>query len=616
VLQIFFWNFLLFYCDILGFASSNTMKAFKNAKFKKERKVISMKKIRKILAVLASVMIITATSIVNASAEYIPSYVAPEDVVSVAETYPDVKTLDELKKVITEVTPIYYEEYYSLRENITPEELYNYFVENDIGEKEAETLVESYYEGLKQIIEDKTIVLIYPEGQEPELPEYNPGPAVPMEYLTETSGTFEGGVTYCFNEETRGLIFDGKGELAEADFCKATSSFGSIDFIFFGNDVTLECHHGARSTAFLFAYVENWYNLVERPSTPTFTYEGSEYTKQFEKYVEETGALEGQFIYYTVEDGTDPYTFVNPLPELPSHFTDGGLLWDAEKASTSPWWHYEGTVYNGVSEGFLLIETVYNEPYTLEDVLNVIGDYTVTEVHFGGGTDMSVLPEELQNCKTLEEAEAELLKLINEAKEDEQPIEETTEATVPTEVTEPTEIVEEKTAETIAESVVILADEITTEQAASVNESMTDEKITDLKEIEGLIKDFINEENLSSYVGIDVLYDTEGNEINVVSVMTYYWESDRIKDFIAEKNIDNNKVIFFTRMLGLVDSSTTHDESEEDVLIITVRDAALIARYIANNNADELPEAADYNKDGKINIRDAAAIAKNLAENK
>ena len=158
----------------------------------------------------------------------------------------------------------------------------------------------------------------------------------------------------------------------------------------------------------------------------------------------------------------------------------------------------------------------------------------------------------------------------------------------------------------------VYADEIVTTPTDSINESMTDKKITDLKEIEGLIKGFINEENLSSVVGIDVLYDIEGNEINVVNVMTYFRESARIENFIAEKNIDNTKVLFFTRMLGLVDSPITLDESEDEMKL-TVRDAALIAKLIASNNADELPETADYNKDGKINVRDAAAIAKNLA---
>ena len=46
---------------------------------------------------------------------------------------------------------------------------------------------------------------------------------------------------------------------------------------------------------------------------------------------------------------------------------------------------------------------------------------------------------------------------------------------------------------------------------------------------------------------------------------------------------------------------------------VDVRDAALIANYLANGT--ELYDNADYNKDGKKNVRDAAAIAQYLAGN-
>ena len=44
-----------------------------------------------------------------------------------------------------------------------------------------------------------------------------------------------------------------------------------------------------------------------------------------------------------------------------------------------------------------------------------------------------------------------------------------------------------------------------------------------------------------------------------------------------------------------------------------IRDCAVIARKIAAGKGNELPEEADYNKDGKKNVRDAAALAKDLA---
>ena len=48
---------------------------------------------------------------------------------------------------------------------------------------------------------------------------------------------------------------------------------------------------------------------------------------------------------------------------------------------------------------------------------------------------------------------------------------------------------------------------------------------------------------------------------------------------------------------------------------LDVRDAACIARMLAQRNADKLPAKADFNGDGKIDVRDAAAIARFLAKN-
>ncbi len=46
---------------------------------------------------------------------------------------------------------------------------------------------------------------------------------------------------------------------------------------------------------------------------------------------------------------------------------------------------------------------------------------------------------------------------------------------------------------------------------------------------------------------------------------------------------------------------------------VDIRDAAYIAKLLANGEASVLPNVADYNYDGKKNIRDAAAIAKFLS---
>ena len=47
---------------------------------------------------------------------------------------------------------------------------------------------------------------------------------------------------------------------------------------------------------------------------------------------------------------------------------------------------------------------------------------------------------------------------------------------------------------------------------------------------------------------------------------------------------------------------------------LDVRDAAHIARLLAQRKADKLPKNADFNGDGKVDVRDAAAIAKFLAK--
>ena len=48
---------------------------------------------------------------------------------------------------------------------------------------------------------------------------------------------------------------------------------------------------------------------------------------------------------------------------------------------------------------------------------------------------------------------------------------------------------------------------------------------------------------------------------------------------------------------------------------VNVRDAAFIAKFLSLGKYDELCECADFNGDGKVNVRDAAAIASYLAAN-
>ena len=81
-----------------------------------------------------------------------------------------------------------------------------------------------------------------------------------------------------------------------------------------------------------------------------------------------------------------------------------------------------------------------------------------------------------------------------------------------------------------------------------------------------------------------VFSDDSGNKVNSTTLY-----------FVIESNIE-----------GLIGDAN-------DDGVVSIRDAAFIARKLAQGKADELPECADYNEDGFINVRDAAAIAIYLA---
>ena len=63
------------------------------------------------------------------------------------------------------------------------------------------------------------------------------------------------------------------------------------------------------------------------------------------------------------------------------------------------------------------------------------------------------------------------------------------------------------------------------------------------------------------------------------------------------------------------DTVTIQGDSNGDG-IVNVRDAAHIAKMLAQGKTSELSSEADFNGDGKVNVRDAAAIAKYLATDK
>ncbi len=407
-----------------------------------------MKKIKLLSLVLSGILAASAMSgtMVSAADEL---YEVPDSITS----------LSELKEYITEPVTITAEDFVRLS-GITEEELIEFFKSGGMNDEQVSDLTKIYYEGARQILEAGWLYTIHPK-------DYNDGhkPAfnfTPIEYVTETSGTFESGVTYFYNEETKGLVFDGAGVLSTKDFCRASNSF-SEEFVFIGKDVTVECEFGARSSILYMTRVdEDLLPGTGRGLIPFFTFENSTFTKQFDAYLDEMvekGADEKDYVYYTVEDGTDPNTFVNPLEPIDDYvkITEYGFIGNGSSCLEKPQWHYTGTKAAGGSIVFLI--PVEANPFELEEMLEVTDKFNVTniEIAFYSEPDMTCLPAELQGFETVEEVNNELLNIFENRNTRVEPLEgeysdvaiEATESTETT-TTVATEAIETTTAVTEA----------------------------------------------------------------------------------------------------------------------------------------------------------------------
>ena len=93
----------------------------------------------------------------------------------------------------------------------------------------------------------------------------------------------------------------------------------------------------------------------------------------------------------------------------------------------------------------------------------------------------------------------------------------------------------------------------------------------------------------------------------------YIYENEEITDerclYVAKSYYCLNQ---FFRM-GYNGSEITYGDANNDGKIDII-DAAFIAKKIAGKNADQLSKEADYNQDGKRDILDAAAIARYVAK--
>ena len=122
------------------------------------------------------------------------------------------------------------------------------------------------------------------------------------------------------------------------------------------------------------------------------------------------------------------------------------------------------------------------------------------------------------------------------------------------------------------------------------------------------------------------LLDVDDIEFVVESGITYHedginskvWVHDRYYDTectvleVAKVNYCLYQVMEFHQLINPLDSHYLVGDANEDGKF-TAMDAAFVAKKLAEQKADELPETADINGDGEITALDCAKIAQFLA---
>jgi hypothetical protein len=122
------------------------------------------------------------------------------------------------------------------------------------------------------------------------------------------------------------------------------------------------------------------------------------------------------------------------------------------------------------------------------------------------------------------------------------------------------------------------------------------------------------------------LLDVDDIDFVVESGITYHedginskvWVHDRYYDTectvleVAKVNYCLYQVMEFHQLINPLDSHYLVGDANEDGKF-TAMDAAFVAKKLAEQKADELPETADFNGDGKITALDCAEIARFLA---
>ena len=110
-----------------------------------------------------------------------------------------------------------------------------------------------------------------------------------------------------------------------------------------------------------------------------------------------------------------------------------------------------------------------------------------------------------------------------------------------------------------------------------------------------------------------IVTDLYGNGINhTIWVHDRFYSKDFTKLEIAKIRYFLYQVMEFFHVSYVLDSAYCTGDVNEDGKF-TAMDAAFLARKLAEQKVDELPETADVNGDGEITALDCAEIAKFLA---
>ncbi len=241
--------------------------------------------------------------------------------------------------------------------------------------------------------------------------------------LTGNSGTFDSGVTYRFNEETKGLFFEGSGQLAKSDFDAAFDTF-EFDFMYFGKDVILpDDYEGTEFNPIIGWTMRDEY---DDPIIPIYTHLDSDFAKEYEsslkylcRYVDESEIdaamddLKEQYRYYTIGVNYDLDTIVheheNYEPDVSEYEHNYIVELDRETLT------YVGYDYQYKDKiGQLIITANGEKIIDVKQVVDAVKHLDIDVVYLVTKTEC--YSDELAAFETKEEAEAYLLECINNAK--------------------------------------------------------------------------------------------------------------------------------------------------------------------------------------------------------